>query len=64
MKEYLDGVALACVPNVQSFIAERTFEECLSRYVVRSTIGSDWKEADVAVLQLLVRRLRNSVIAH
>jgi len=60
LKEYLDGVARACVPNVQAFIAGRTFEECLSRYVVRSTIGSDWKEADVAVLQLLVRPLRNS----
>lgn len=64
MKEYLDCVAHACVPNLDTLVADRTFKECLSRFVVRPTTGSDWKESDVAILELLVRRLQDSVIAY
>jgi len=58
IKDLLDSVTLSCVPRVQSSIAQRTFEQYLPKFVVRSAVGDGWKEADGAISNLLVCSIR------
>lgn len=54
IQDLLDSVTRSCVPYVQCSIAQRTFEECLPKYVVRSAIGDGWEEGNSKISELLV----------